>query len=123
MTRLAVATDRAGRHAVVVQGRPSRAPRLRVVGVCGMFAHALVDRGVALWSHRAASSCGRPGLVLFDEGVDARAELRADVADPTTVVATGTMPAVDARACLLQDRAVPIADADQSPVDAPTPIR
>lgn len=123
MTRLAIATDHAGRHAVVVQGRTSRAPRLRVVGVCGMFAHALLDRGVALWSHRTASSCGRPGLVLFDEGIDARAELRADVADPTTVVATGSMPAADARACLPEGRAVPIADAKHCPMDAPPPVR
>jgi hypothetical protein len=75
-------------------------------------AAALDDRGVCVWQNDSGLAHGRPAVVLstgedtHDGMVDV--EIRADGADPTTVLARAEMPARDARICVAQGEAVDI---------------
>lgn len=64
-------------------------------------AQALEDRGLCLWSDDVALAAGRPAVVLHPAGSGrTRVEVRADAADPTTVIAGSEISSADARCCV-----------------------
>lgn len=75
-----------------------------IVPISREVADAIDRNGLAVWGHQPHGIHGRPGVVLSDAGDGhALVQVRADVADPTTVITEGRMPLQDARLCVDQD--------------------
>lgn len=79
-------------------------------GVCTVprqVANAIVDRGIAIRIPDVIRFGGHPGIVVMDEP-EGRIQVRADVADPTTVIGECDLDPFTAAICV---------------ADAPAPIR
>lgn len=71
-----------------------------LVPVSTTVAEALDRAGVVVWASQPPAVTGRPGIVLTQVDDDALVEVRADVADPTTVIGAARMPTGAAQSCL-----------------------
>ncbi len=80
-----------------------------LVKVDRSVAGALCDRGSCIWSDDVELGRGRPAIVLHGEESDqVDVQIRADAADPTTVIARGRMSGADAECCVEHGSAEPI---------------
>jgi hypothetical protein len=105
MDSLEIKTTREGAQAIVHRQHDlSGTDYAHVVSISREVADAIHRNGLAVWGKQPPSVHGRPGVVLTDAGEGrANVQVRADVADPTTVIAEGTMPLDDARRCVPDD--------------------
>lgn len=74
-----------GDRCMILAGRGDDRHPLLEVG--RMVADALARNGVALWADRHPGLVGRPGIVLIERPEDVAVQIRADVGDPTTIIA------------------------------------
>lgn len=64
-------------------------------------ARRLAESGCVSWKGEAIVCIGRPAVILTDDGDGrARLDLRADSADPTTIMETGYMDLSEALLCV-----------------------
>jgi hypothetical protein len=71
-------------------------------GVCSIprqVANAIADRGVAIPASMTRMHVGIPGVVVLDEP-EGRIQVRADVGDPTTVIAECDLDPFTAAVCV-----------------------
>lgn len=102
MDMLALKFCRDGRPVVVHRQHDlSGTDYARIVALDRIVANAIDARGAVAWADMAGQHAGRPGLILTPVDNDTvTAEVRADMADPTTLIETGRMSAQAARLCV-----------------------
>lgn len=71
-----------------------------LVPVSMTVAEALDRTGVVAWATQPPAFTGKPGIVLTQIDDGTLVEVRADVADPTTVIGAAKMPTDAAQSCI-----------------------